>query len=67
MSKTRKNPDRASKKKRKLNKKKNYTQEELVEAIRSIKCGELTTQLNPDDKYFSSRKKIGSIISALHI
>ena len=43
MSKTRKNPDRASKKKRKLNKKKNYTQEELVEAIRRVKCGELTT------------------------
>ena len=43
MSKTRKNPDRASIKKRKLNKKKNYTQEELVEAIRRVKCGELTT------------------------
>ena len=31
------------KKKRKLNKKKNSTQEELVEAIRRVKCGELTT------------------------
>ena len=42
MSNIRKNPDRESKKKR-VNKKKNYTQEELVEAIRRVKCGDLTT------------------------
>ena len=43
MSKIRKNPDRESKKKQKKrsqNKKKTYTQEELVEAIRRVKCGE---------------------------
>ena len=46
MSKIRKNPDRESKKKQKKrsqNKKKTYTQEELVEAIRRVKCGEMTT------------------------
>ena len=42
MSNIRKNPDRESKKKR-VNKKRNYTQEELVEAIRRVKCGDLTT------------------------
>jgi hypothetical protein len=30
----------------------------LVEAIRRVKCGKLTTQLNPNDKYFSSPEKI---------